>query len=95
MFWQSDMHESNFGVDKDGRTVLMDFESIGLVPESFVFYTVSSDESVKPLLTTLGLSGTANLRSLGAIAYCLGMVADAELGESTSVGCGVSGTATD
>jgi hypothetical protein len=87
MFSQSDMDESNFGVDKDGRTVIMDFDSIGLVPETLVLYTLRSNRSVDPLITTLRLSGKDNLASLSAIAYALQMVANPKLGESTSARC--------
>ncbi|EDQ98976.1 uncharacterized protein LACBIDRAFT_318417 [Laccaria bicolor S238N-H82] len=85
MFLQSDLDKSNFGIDKDGKTVLMDFESIGLLPETLVLYTLSSDEIIGPFLTnTLGLSGTANLASLNAIASCLWMSSNPKLGESIS-----------
>ena len=40
MFTQSDMHPSNFGVDENGQTVLMDFREIGVVTKSFVAYTL-------------------------------------------------------
>ncbi|KAH9169783.1 hypothetical protein EDB89DRAFT_1982495 [Lactarius sanguifluus] len=41
MFTQSDMDDSNFGVDENGRTVLMDFSEVGLLPETFVAHTVT------------------------------------------------------
>ena len=36
MFTQSDMDPSNFGVDQHGKTVLIHFGEIGLLPETFV-----------------------------------------------------------
>ena len=44
IFTQSDMHVSNFGVDKCGDTVLLDFGQIGRLSLSFVKYTMKSDE---------------------------------------------------
>ncbi|EKM73995.1 hypothetical protein AGABI1DRAFT_88327 [Agaricus bisporus var. burnettii JB137-S8] len=41
VFMQSDMDESNFGVDDEGRTCLFDFTTVGLLPESFASYTMS------------------------------------------------------
>jgi len=37
---QSDMQPSNFGVDQHGKTVLMNFAAIGLLPETFVAHTM-------------------------------------------------------
>ena len=36
MFTQSDMDPSNFGVDQHGKTVLIHFGEIVLLPETFV-----------------------------------------------------------
>ncbi|KIM51729.1 hypothetical protein SCLCIDRAFT_18312 [Scleroderma citrinum Foug A] len=83
MFTQSDMDDSNFGVDEHERTVLMDFSEIGLLPETFVAYTLSSDNNLGPIAASLGLSGNSNLVSMAAIAHCLGMVSDPKLGTST------------
>jgi len=41
VFTQSDMHESNFNVDTEGRTCLLDFGEVRLLPESFASYTMS------------------------------------------------------
>ncbi|KAF8887909.1 hypothetical protein CPB85DRAFT_1566587 [Mucidula mucida] len=65
MFMQADMDSSNFGVDEHGNTVLMDFQDVGVLPESFVAYTLSED-----MITALGLS----------ILPCLWMVGDPSLG---------------
>ena len=82
MFTQSDMHDSNFGVDENGRTVLMDFNTIGLLPESFIAFTLSCNKKFNPLAASLGLSGNSKLSSMAAIAYCLGMVSDPTFGTS-------------
>ncbi|KAI6021854.1 hypothetical protein PISMIDRAFT_690681 [Pisolithus microcarpus 441] len=71
MFTQADMHESNFGVDENGRSVLMDFREVGLLPESFVAFTLPPD-----IAASLGLSGNSKVTSMAAIAHCLLMVAD-------------------
>ncbi|KAI5990732.1 hypothetical protein EDD15DRAFT_2278600 [Pisolithus albus] len=68
MFTQADMHDSNFGVDENGRTVLMDFSEVGLLPESFVAFTLPPD-----IAATLGLSRGSKLTSMAAIAHCLQM----------------------
>ena len=84
MFTQSDMDDSNFGVDEHGRTVLMDFSKIGMLPETLVAYMLSKDDAA-----CLGLSGNSNLASTRAsmamIAQYLAMVANPELGISTCV----------
>ena len=83
MFTQSDMHDSNFGVDENGRTVLMDFNMVGLLPESFIAFTLSCDKKFAPIVTSLGLSGNSKLYSMTAIACCLAMVSDPTFGAST------------
>jgi predicted unusual protein kinase regulating ubiquinone biosynthesis (AarF/ABC1/UbiB family) len=44
MFTQSDMHLSNFGVDEQGKMVLMDSAEIGPLPETLVAYTMSAHD---------------------------------------------------
>ena len=83
MFTQSDMDYSNFGLDENGRTVLMNFSDIGVLPDTFVAYTLSSDEKFDPIVVSLGLSGNSNLASMAAIAHCLGMVSNPKLGTSS------------
>jgi hypothetical protein len=85
MFTQSDMHDSNFGVDENGRTVLMNFSTVGLLPESFVAFTLSSHEKFVPIAASLGLLGNSNIASMAEIALCLGMVSDPKFGTSTCV----------
>jgi hypothetical protein len=41
---ESDMHVSNFGVDKYDNTVLLDFGQIGRLPLSFAKYTMKSED---------------------------------------------------
>jgi hypothetical protein len=80
MFTQSDMHLSKFGVDENGKTVLMDFGNIGLLPETFVAYTMSTD-ALAPIATSLGLSSDSGA-SMAAIAWYLCMTSDPTLGAS-------------
>jgi hypothetical protein len=82
MFTQSDMHPSNFGVDQHGKTVLMDFAEIGLLPETFVVHTMSSEERLAPIAIALSLSGSPNA-SMAAVSSLLWMVASPKLGVST------------
>lgn len=79
----SDMDVSNFGVDENGRTVLMDFSEVGLLPETFVAHTLSSDKKFEPVVASLSLSGNSKLGSIAAIAQCLGMVSNPKPGTST------------
>jgi hypothetical protein len=83
MFTQSDMDDSNFGLDENGRTVLMDFGEIGLLPDTFVAHTLSSDKKFDPIIASLGLSGNSNRDSMAAIAQCLGTVSNPKLGTSS------------
>ena len=83
MFTQSDMDDSNFGIDERGRTVLMDFSDIGLLPQTFVAYTLASDKKYDPIVASLGLSGNPNLVSMAAVARCLQTVSDPKFGTST------------
>ena len=79
------MDDSNFGVDEHGKTVLMDFSEIGLLHETFVASTLSSDDKFGPTATSLGLSGNSNLASMSAIRQCLWMASDPRFGTSTCI----------
>ena len=68
MFTQSHMNYSNFGVDENGRTVLIGFSEVGLLPETFIAHTLSSDQKPHPITASLGLSGNSNLGSMAVIA---------------------------
>ena len=74
---------SNFGIDKQGRTVPMDFGEIGLLPETFVAHTMSThDGSLAPIASSLGLSNNSNA-SMTRIRWYFGVVSDPKLGRST------------
>ncbi|KAI6109448.1 hypothetical protein EDD16DRAFT_1886653 [Pisolithus croceorrhizus] len=79
MFTQSDMDPSNFGVDEHGKTTMMDFGAIGLLPESFAAHTMSTrDKRLAPIASCLGLSRSANA-SMAAISSHLWMTSDETL----------------
>jgi len=78
MFAQSDMDLSNFGIDESGKTVIMDFETVGLLPETFVAYTMSPHRAL-PIATSLGLSYDS-IASMSGIAWLLWMSSDPRLG---------------
>ncbi|KAI6101481.1 hypothetical protein EDD16DRAFT_1758372 [Pisolithus croceorrhizus] len=80
IFTQPDVHDSNFGVDEEGKTVLLDFGEVALLPESFARFTLSSKEEFSPIIESLGLSGESNMALIGKIAYALAMVSDPKLG---------------
>lgn len=83
MFMQPDMDPSNFGVDEHGNTVLMDFGEIAMLPESFVAYTLSSNDNLTVITRSLGLLRSSNVASMAIISSCLWMVSDRKLGAST------------
>jgi len=85
MFAQSDMDVSNFGINENERTVLMDFSEVGLLPKMFVAHTLSSDETLHPIVDALGLSGNSKVESMAAITQCLGTASNLKLGTSTCV----------
>lgn len=76
---QADMHESNFGVDEAGRTVVMDFGAVGWLPESFAAFTLGSGR-FRPAAVALGLSDNTNVNTLAEIAWLLHMLSDPTLG---------------
>ena len=51
MFIQSDIHEGNFILDPAGRLCLIDFETVGLPPESFAVW--SAKASRKPFIRSV------------------------------------------
>lgn len=59
----------------------MDFGEIGLLPESFATYTVStsSDKSLAAIAKSLGLVGSSNLVSMAKIFQCLWMLSVGQL----------------
>jgi len=78
MFTQSDMRHSNFGIDQHGKTVLMNFGGIGLLPETFVAHTMG-EKRLAPVAIALSLSRSSNA-SMAAISSTLWMVASPKLG---------------
>lgn len=85
MFMQADMDPSNFGVDEQGNTVIMDFEQICSLPESFVVLAMGS-ERLDPVVKHLGLSNNSNTYSMARISGTLWMTADTSLGALTCEG---------
>ena len=63
----------------------MDFAEIGLLPETFVAYTMSSEKRLAPIAIALNLSGSSNASrpSMAAVSSLLWMVASPKLGVST------------
>lgn len=90
MFIQSDLNESNFGVDEHGTTVLMDFQDVGVLPESFVAFSLGS-QNLLPVRDSLGLSGNTNGYSMAVIRTCLWMTGDETLGMPICRCCGAPG----
>ena len=86
IFTQSDMDVSNFGVDKQGRTVVFDLAQIMRLPKSFACYTMASKDSfiadVAKFLN-FNLSDNSNLDSMAQVSGCLWMMADPKLGAMT------------
>ncbi|KAG9016049.1 hypothetical protein FRB90_003712 [Tulasnella sp. 427] len=78
MFSQSDMDSSNFGLDEQGKTVLLDFAEIGWLPATFVAHTLSSPGFARTL-AALGLSNKSNV-SMSSISSVLQMMAYPKLG---------------
>lgn len=58
------MHDSNFGVDEHGRTVVMDFRDVGVLPETFVASMLGKSSST---LKALRIIGDSNGHSMAAI----------------------------
>jgi hypothetical protein len=82
MFTQSDMNSSNFGIDQHGKTVLMDFAEIQLLPETFVAHTMFSEKRLAPIATALSLSDSS-YDLMAALSWILWTVDSPKLGAST------------
>ena len=76
------MRLSNFGVDQDGKTVLMGFAGIGLLPATFVAHSMCLNKNLAPIAAALELSRDSNT-SMAAISALLWMVGAPKLGPST------------
>ena len=72
------MDDSNFGFDEQGKTVLLDFAEIGLVPVVFVAYTLSPKKFASTA-AALGLSDEFN-NSMVNISSVLWMAGSPKLG---------------
>jgi hypothetical protein len=66
VFTQSDMDESNFFIDTNGKMCIIDFEDVGLLPESFASYTVHLRRNpfTSEVVKHLDWSVSPNLRSM-------------------------------
>ncbi|KIO26467.1 hypothetical protein M407DRAFT_24191 [Tulasnella calospora MUT 4182] len=81
VFTQSDVDESNFGIDDEGKTVLLDFAEVGILPESFASHTMSSmDPFTVAVAKCLAWPDSPNLYSMSVISYLLWMLHDPSLG---------------
>ncbi|KZT04162.1 uncharacterized protein LAESUDRAFT_761275 [Laetiporus sulphureus 93-53] len=81
VFTQSDMDESNFGVDVEGRTCLFDFGAVGLLPESFASYTMSSSvQFTAAVAQHLGWPSSSNLHTMSKISRLLWILSNPTLG---------------
>lgn len=81
VFTQSDMHESNFGVDDNGKVVLLYFDAVGLLPVSFAQHTMSSKAPFTAAIAEhLGWPPSSNSLSMSAIRECMWKVYDPSLG---------------
>ena len=78
------MDLSNFGVDRNGKTCLFDFEVVGILPLSFVAFTLWERDGtfVSKVAEHLNLPPSPNLHSMGRICGLLWMLADPKLGTS-------------
>lgn len=82
MFSQGDVNTSNFGVDDEGRTVLLDFAEIALLPATLVAFTLGGPEFA-PVLAALGLGLGLSHESgyaMASIRYILHMMGNGTLG---------------
>jgi len=81
---QPDMHEDNFLIDDTGRICLVDFETVGRLPESFASYIGHLPDTpfVKGVASHLGWRESPNLHSLIRAKGVLWMCADPSLGTS-------------
>ncbi len=78
------MHESNFLVDTEGNICILDFEDVGLLPESFVSYTMSSDDPfVEMVVKCLDWPTSPNLHSMARIRAILNTSSNTTFGTLT------------
>ncbi|TFK65683.1 hypothetical protein BDN72DRAFT_189287 [Pluteus cervinus] len=81
VFIQSDVDISNFGVDHEGKTVLLDFGDVGILSESFASYTMNSMNAFTGAVAgCLDWPKTSNLTSMSVARQILWMYYDPTLG---------------
>jgi hypothetical protein len=91
MFGQPYMHESHFGIDENGKTVLMGLGDIGVVPETFLAFTLPASIRLHFIAASLGLTDISDtLRLMAAISRFLWMNADTTLRTLTFNECKIS-----
>ncbi|KAF7324913.1 hypothetical protein MKEN_00533500 [Mycena kentingensis (nom. inval.)] len=76
IFLQADMHAGNYGVDSEGRIVLLDFGTIGVVPESFALLTLKFRFPTIAEALQLPKSCRTNLMWLSEISHRLQFAGD-------------------
>jgi hypothetical protein len=86
------MDESNFLLDTNGKMCIVDFEDVGLLPQSFAKYTVHSEHShfASEVARYLDWPRSSNLHSMAIAGGILNMMGDPTLGTSTSTRHGIS-----
>ncbi len=86
VFTQSDMDVKNFGVDENGKTCLFDFEEVGLLPQSFVTYTMSpaNESFTAKVAEYLNLPPSLNIPSMRRVSGFLWVFSDPTLASGTS-----------
>jgi len=86
VFTQSNPHEMNFLIDKDGKICLVDFDTVVLLPESFASYTmhINTDPFVQEVAKFLDWPRSPNYRSMSVARSLLVMIADPTLGAPIS-----------
>ncbi|KAF9482653.1 hypothetical protein BDN70DRAFT_801158 [Pholiota conissans] len=85
IFTQPDMHPSNFGVDNTGKTILLDFGSVGLLPISLARATMFSDDAlVSSAAMFLGWPSADQGYAIAKIGTILWMTSPPSLGASIS-----------
>ncbi|KAA1478094.1 hypothetical protein DENSPDRAFT_657798 [Dentipellis sp. KUC8613] len=83
VFTQSEMDASNFFLDSSGRICMLDFEAIGVLPESFASSTMHMNSGrpfVHNVARYLDWPEPPHLQSMAQAAYILAMIADPTLG---------------
>ena len=86
------MDESNFSIDTEDNICIFDFEDVGILPESFASYTLSSNKFAKKVAEYLDWPTSPNLHSMARAGAILMMSSDSTLGTST---CAWSNTLTN